>query len=214
MPQIWVLLGLRFHPDSVNRARRERDVIANGQFICVWRASYEAVGTHRAVRGEVAEDLALAQTLWRTGRKLHFAFADALMETRMYTGLASLVEGWTKNIYLGGRRSFPHNPLLRALVPLVLSTAMLCWLAPASLAGLAALGLLAGPSPLLEQVVLASLTFWTLVSVGMRIPPWYGMLYPLGAAMGLYIILRSTFRGGRRVVWRGRTYGAEVNSTP
>ncbi|MDH4045502.1 MAG: glycosyltransferase, partial [Gemmatimonadota bacterium] len=31
MPQIWVLLGLRFHPDTVNRARRERDVIANGQ---------------------------------------------------------------------------------------------------------------------------------------------------------------------------------------
>jgi chlorobactene glucosyltransferase len=78
--QIWVLLGLRFHPDTVNRARRERDVIANGQFVCVRRASYEAVGTHRAVRGEVAEDLALAQTFWRSGRKLHFAFAETLMD--------------------------------------------------------------------------------------------------------------------------------------
>ncbi|HEX6104133.1 MAG TPA: glycosyltransferase family 2 protein, partial [Gemmatimonadales bacterium] len=58
MPQIWLLLGLRFHPIRVNRARRERDVIANGQFILVRRAAYEAIGTHAAVRHEVAEDLA------------------------------------------------------------------------------------------------------------------------------------------------------------
>ena len=213
MPQIWVLLALRFHPDSVNRARRERDVIANGQFVCVRRDSYEAVGTHRAVKGEVAEDLALAQAFWRTGHRLHFAFADTLMETRMYTSLASLVEGWTKNIYLGGRRSFPGNPVLQALTPMVLSLAMLCWLVPAIWTGLGAAGLAPGPSPLLEQTVFASVAFWVLVSAGMRIPPWYGLLYPLGALMGLYIILRSTFRGGTRVVWRGRTYGAEVNLT-
>ena len=50
MPQIWLLLALRYHPDRVNRARRERDVIANGQFILVPRESYEAAGTHAAVR--------------------------------------------------------------------------------------------------------------------------------------------------------------------
>ena len=61
MPQIWLLLGLRYHPARVNRARRERDVIANGQFILMTREAYEAVGTHAAVRHEVAEDLALAQ---------------------------------------------------------------------------------------------------------------------------------------------------------
>ena len=53
MPQIWLLLGLRYHPARVNRARRERDVIANGQFILVPRRRYEAVGTHEvgAARG-------------------------------------------------------------------------------------------------------------------------------------------------------------------
>jgi chlorobactene glucosyltransferase len=213
MPQIWVLLGLRFHPDTVNRARRERDVIANGQFVCVRRASYEAIGTHEAVRGEVAEDLALAQTFWRSGRKLYFAFAETLMETRMYTGLAHLVEGWTKNLYLGGRRSFPDSPLLQALSPVVLSVAMLCWLVPVTLLALAGAGLLSGPpGQFVWQAVWASLVFWTLISAGMRIPPWYGVLYPLGAAMSLYIILRSTIRGRARVEWRGRTYGIEVNS--
>ena len=73
------------------------------------RESYEAVGTHEAVRHEVAEDLALAQAFYRAGRKIHFAFAERLMETRMYRSLPHLVEGWSKNVYLGGRRSFPRG---------------------------------------------------------------------------------------------------------
>ena len=73
----------------VNRARRERDVIANGQFILTTREAYEAVGTHAAVRHEVAEDLALAQAYLRHGRRLHFAFAERLMETRMYQSLGA-----------------------------------------------------------------------------------------------------------------------------
>lgn len=213
MPQIWVLLGLRFHPDTVNRARRERDVIANGQFVCVRRTSYEAVGTHAAVRGEVAEDLALAQAFWRSGRKLYFAFAESLMETRMYTGLPHLIEGWTKNLYLGGRRSFPDSPVRRALSPVVLAVVMLGWLVPVCLVALAGIGVLASPvHPFVWQAVWASLAFWTLISAGMQIPPWYGLLYPVGAALSLFIILRSTARGRARVEWRGRTYGVEVNS--
>ena len=88
-----------------------RDVIANGQFILTSRTAYETAGTHAAVRHEVAEDLALAQTYVGKGLKLHFAFADRLMETRMYEGLSSLIEGWSKNVYLGGRRSFPKRAI-------------------------------------------------------------------------------------------------------
>jgi chlorobactene glucosyltransferase len=206
MPQIWLLLALRYHPATVNRARRERDVIANGQFILTTREAYEAVGTHQAVRQEVAEDLALAQTYLRHGRKLHFVFAERLMETRMYQGLSHLIEGWSKNIYLGGRRSFPHEPLLRGLVPLMLIVAMLYWLLPpaALLASLVDPGL----SNLAPPALLAcafSAAFWMLICYGMQIPVVYGMAYPAGAFMALYIVLRSTWRG-RRVEWRGRIY--------
>jgi len=208
MPQIWLLLALRYQPASVNRARRERDVIANGQFILTTRAAYEAAGTHAAVRHEVAEDLALAQTFLRHGHTLHFAFAERLMETRMYQGLSHLIEGWSKNIYLGGRRSFPHEPLLRAMVPVMLVVAMLYWLVPPAVllasevdSRLTALA----PAALLATAFSAG--FWMLICHGMRIPAWYGLAYPLGALMALYIILRSTWRGSRRVEWRGRTYG-------
>jgi chlorobactene glucosyltransferase len=213
MPQIWFLLALRYQPAAVNRARRERDVIANGQFILTTRQAYEATGTHAAVRQEVAEDLALAQTFLRHGLKLHFAFAERLMETRMYLGLSHLIEGWSKNIYLGGRRSFPHEPLLRGLVPVMLVVAMLAWLLPP--AALLASAVNPHPADLIPAALLAatlSAVFWMLISHGMQIPAWYGLTYPLGALMALYIILRSTWRGGRRVEWRGRTYGTKASA--
>ena len=204
MPQIWLLLGVRYHPERVNHSRRPRDVIANGQFILMSRASYEAVGTHEAVRGEVAEDLALAQAVVCRGGRLHFAFAERLMETRMYQGLGALIEGWSKNVYLGGRRSFPEEPVLRALVPVMLALAFCFWLAPP-----AALlfGLLAG-APAHAAIVATGLgaLFWCLICFGMQIPAIYGLGYPLGAAVALYIAARSTLRGRRRVEWRGRTY--------
>jgi chlorobactene glucosyltransferase len=207
MPQIWFLLALRYQPASVNRARRERDVIANGQFILTTRQAYEAAGTHAAVRQEVAEDLALAQTFLRRGLKLHFAFAERLMETRMYQGLSQLVEGWSKNIYLGGRRSFPHEPLLRALVPLMLIVAMLTWLLPPAVLLASAVDYrLAELAPAALIATALSAGFWMLISHGMQIPAWYGLAYPLGGSMALYIMLRSIWRGGRRVEWRGRTY--------
>jgi chlorobactene glucosyltransferase len=207
MPQIWLLLALRYHPQTVNRARRASDVIANGQFILTSRTAYEIAGTHAAVRHEVAEDLALAQTYLAKGLKLHFAFAERLMETRMYQGLAHLIEGWSKNIYLGGRRSFPDEPLRRSLVPVMLVLAMLFWLAaPAVL-------IVAAVDPVLRQVAPAALAamglsalFWMLICYGMRIPVLYGLGYPMGAFMALFIILKSTWRGGRRVEWRGRVY--------
>jgi len=207
MPQIWFLLALRYTPGSVNRARRISDVIANGQFILTTRAAYEQAGTHAAVRQEVAEDLALAQTYVSKGLKLHFAFAERLMETRMYQGLAHLIEGWSKNVYLGGRRSFPEEPVQRALVPVMLTVALTFWLIPAGV--LIWCGPAAGSCALFTSAALATACgalFWMLICYGMKIPPWYGFGYPLGALVSLYIVFRSTWRGSRRVEWRGRVY--------
>ena len=207
MPQIWFLLALRYSPRGVNRATRPRDVIANGQFMLTPRQAYEAAGTHAAVSHEVAEDLALAQTYLRRGLKLHFAFAERLMETRMYHGLAHLIEGWSKNIYLGGRRSFPDEPVQRALVPLMLLLALVYWLVPP--AALVAALVWQPMEPYRSAALLAtalSAGFWMLICYGMGIPAPYGLGYPLGALMSLYIVLRSTWRGGRRVEWKGRVY--------
>ena len=205
MPQIWVLLSFRYPPARVNRATRPRDVIANGQFILVSRASYEAVGTHAAVHDRVAEDLALAQVFLRHGMKLHFAFAEPLIETRMYTGLRHLAEGWSKNLYLGGRASFPDEPLLRALTPVALVAAMLVWIVPVIWLLLSLPGVVGAPR-LAALVVGLSGVFWALVSVAMKIPVWYSLFYPVGAVAALAIILRSIWQGSQSVRWKDRVY--------
>ena len=208
MPIITALLAIRFHPTVVNRARTASESIANGQFIPVTRESYEAVGTHEAVRHEVAEDLALAQLYFRAGRRQLFAFGLTLMGTRMYTSLAGLVEGWSKNVYVGGRRSFPDEPIRRALIPVMFGLGALFWLLPPAALALALLGVAPGwLGPAALATGLGGL-FWMLFDAGFGINPLYGLSYPLGVLMTGWIFARSTRRGERRIEWRGRTYSA------
>ena len=120
MPQVWFLLGVRYHPRAVNRARRARDVIANGQFIMVHARGVRAGRHARGGASRGGGGSGAGAGVLPGGRRSYFAFAEPLMETRMYESLPHLVEGWSKNIYLGGRRSFPEEPVRRALVPLAL----------------------------------------------------------------------------------------------
>ena len=206
MPQIWMILALRYSPARVNRATRPDQLVANGQFILVRRESYESLGGHAAVRGEVVEDLALAQVFMRGGQRVRMLFGESLLETRMYRTLGEMIEGWSKNLYLGARLSAPDNRLLRVLAPFALLLSFLFWLVPLGL-------LLAGIAvPAALTAIAISLTFWALVSWGMQIPVWHALAYPLGAFAAFLIALRSTLRGARRVEWRGRCY--DLSASP
>ena len=65
------------------------------------RSAYEAIGGHRALAGEVVEDLALAGRIKHAGFRLRYLLALDAVDLRMYTDLAALWEGWTKNWFLG-----------------------------------------------------------------------------------------------------------------
>lgn len=208
MPHFWFVLGLRYHPSRVNVATRTRDAVANGQFVMMTRADYEAVGGHETVRAEVAEDVALAHAVVRSGRRLGLYFAEPLIETRMYQSFGQIVEGWSKNVYLGARLSFREEPLLRLLAPVILIGAMAFWLVPLLVLLAPVFGGTVG-TPLLAGAAFATLcatTFWAFISFGMGVPMKYGLLYPLGVLTAIAIVLRSTLRGARRVEWRGRVY--------
>lgn len=215
MPQIGLMLMLRYSPRAVNRAKNARTVIANGQFILVRRDRYERVGTHERVRDQVAEDLALAQAFWRDGAKLHLTHGEALIETRMYTSLSSLIEGWSKNLYLGSRASFPDNPVLARTAAIGLMLGLTYWLLPVAWLCLAASGAVTSHIAAAAVATALSATFWIAVSAAAGIPFWYGLTYPLGAIMSMYIIGRSIWRGSRAVEWRGRVYSnIEGRATP
>src|SRR5690606_22746724 len=118
MPQILVLLGIRYPPSLINRATRPDQLVANGQYIMVRRTAYDSIGGHAAVQGEIVEDLALALLFLRRGLRVRMMFGESLISTRMYRSLPEMLEGWSKNLYLGARQSMGDFPIRRALAPL------------------------------------------------------------------------------------------------
>lgn len=207
-PQVFGLLWARFGgTEVVNRSTSVHDKIANGQCILVRRDAYEAVGGHRAVRGEVAEDLMLAQRFFLAGRRPALVLGAGRIHTRMYTSLPGLVRGWTKNVYAGGRDAMPGGRIGRALFPLALLVPVLLLLAPpvALMLSLVSGGVDSTLARWATIATAASLVWWAFVCVRLRLAPLWALLYPLGAGVVLWIMLRAIGRG-RRVGWKGREY--------
>lgn len=205
-PQIFFTMLVRFYDVEQAAARRRwRSVIANGQFMLFRKDAYGELGGHEAVRGEVVEDLALAQRVVLHGRRLSVRMAESSFATRMYRSLADLVSGWSKNILLGGLQTLP--PLVRPMVaPAAVVAGAGMWLAPPVVLAWSLVGV-EWSAPLIwsATAVTLSLILWTLFTARMGAPFWYGLLYPVGAAAGMYIFLRAWVRG-RRVEWKGRAY--------
>jgi chlorobactene glucosyltransferase len=204
-PQVFWMLVMRYGgTESVNRARRAEDVIANGQFMLMRRSTYESVGGHEAVRDKVAEDLSLAQLLFRRGFRVRLFRANDQLSTHMYASLSELIAGWGKNVFAGGIHAMPGGALGRALFPFVLPLAPLMTLTPFVVLAIANV---LGSGCLLWSAICAGVTvlWWMLIYRGFEQRVWYALLTPLGAAMLLFIIAQAIVRG-RRVGWKGREY--------
>ncbi|HEU5208720.1 MAG TPA: glycosyltransferase [Longimicrobiales bacterium] len=206
LPHIFLLIYTRFRDlERVNRARNPRDVIANGQFLLFPRTDYEALDGHRGVKGEVVEDLRLAQRAVETGRRIWIARADRLMETRMYSSLSAIVEGWSKNLAMGSRNTVDEwlRPILPWAAGLLL---ILLWVVPPLVLGLAFLGVVdSGLIPWASLATGASAVFWLIGYARMRVPVLNALMFPVGGLAAGLLFLRSAARGGS-VGWKGRTY--------
>jgi len=201
LPVVFAELARQYPPSQVS-APASPVAAANGQFILIRRETYDAVGGHTAVAGDILEDVALAHRVKASGHKLRFRYAADAVRTRMYRSFSQLREGWTKNLAL----LFP-NPGWLALKTLLL------WAIP--WAGLA----------LILAHVLTSF-WWPPVFVGgllalvMRTQRanFTTDSTILGAAFGMpmfaYLLLRSRRKHAKgAVAWKGRTYpGAEQPS--
>ncbi len=188
-----------FRTPRVNRPD-SRTAMANGQFLLVRRAEYDAVGGHAAVRGYVLEDVALAQRFRAAGTTLRVAWAPELVQTRMYRTGPEMTEGLLKNLH-GTRYSTARQlGFLAALLGFF-------WLP----LGLLPFGLWVGSWVVAAAGgVVAAAIFAKHVGFAraLGVPGYYGLLYPL--AVGYYVVLvaRSIARGSRArpVAWKGRTY--------
>ncbi len=205
-PQVFLSMTLRFYDiEGAVRRKRWRSVVANGQFMLFRREAYHAIGGHEAVKEQVVEDLALARLVVRSGHHLSVRMAESTFATRMYRSLPELVEGWSKNMVLGGLQTVP--PLMRPLVaPASVLVGLGLWLAPPVALLLAVLGVGGGGLLMWSAAAVSlSILLWMIFTSRMGAPFWYGLLYPLGASVGLYIFIRS-WAQGRNVEWKGRAY--------
>jgi chlorobactene glucosyltransferase len=207
-----VLLGISvgFPPRRVNDPHRPQ-AIANGQYLMIRRSVYEAVGGHAAVRSAIVEDKELALVVKKRGFKLLVADGRDFVSTRMYTSLAEMWEGWTKNIFLGLRdqRQLLGLGAFAVLLALLAAFFMPVW----PLLGLA--WLRQGGGWMALCVLGESLLVWayllfkrTRASAEAGISGWYALTVPLGAAVFAGMMLVSTWKvlSGRGVTWKGRTY--------
>ena len=210
MPLVMTALSVGFSPRKVNDPHR-RDAIANGQFILIRRLVYDAIGGHESVKDQIVEDKALAQQVKWNGYRLIVADGQRVARTRMYTSLAEMWEGWTKNIYLGLRdqAGLLWLGVFGAFVALTAALFLPVW------PFLGFSWLLDGGGWMAALVSLQSLLFWgyviqvrARVAEAMHISHWYALSTPLGAAVFAAMMITSAFRvlSGKGVAWKGRTY--------
>ncbi|GAB4497701.1 MAG: glycosyltransferase family 2 protein [Anaerolineales bacterium] len=210
MPLVMTALSVGFSPRKVNDPSR-RDAIANGQFIFIKRDIYDLIGGHEKVKDQIVEDKALSELVKWNGHRLVVADGMQVVSTRMYTSLASMWEGWTKNIYLG-LRDHPSLLLLGAFgATLALLAALFLPMWP--LLGLA--WHLNGGGWMAIVVIIEAFMVWgylvyirSRVAHEMGIPRWYALTTPLGAGVFAAMMLTSAWKvvSGQGVTWRGRKY--------
>jgi chlorobactene glucosyltransferase len=177
-----------------------RAAIANGQYTLLRRSDYFDLGGHEAVRGALLEDVALARRVRAAGRRLAFAWAPTLAETRMYRTREELSEGILKSIHGGTTSSAEKLGFLVGLVGFF-------WLP----LGVLPLGLALGSLPLAAVGGVAALACFgkhVAFTRAVGAPAGYGLLYPVAVAVYLVLVARSLARGmrGAPVRWKGRVY--------
>jgi chlorobactene glucosyltransferase len=180
-------------------------VAATGQFMLVRRAAYDAVGGHASVAGAIAEDLQIARRFAAAGFRVRLLGGERLASVRMYRDGHALWDGFAKNLVeLFGTQA---NTIAIAVVGFALAWAALllpaCELAfTHSRSGLeiwaAIIAILASA---------AIFAFHVAGAIFLRIPFWYGLVFPVGYTLAALLALDSARRrSGGITRWKGRIY--------
>lgn len=72
---------------------------ANGQVLVVDAIGYLNAGGHRAVSGEVLEDIALMRAVKASGRRAATVDGSRLASCRMYSSTSAVVDGYSKSLW-------------------------------------------------------------------------------------------------------------------
>jgi chlorobactene glucosyltransferase len=181
---------------------------ANGQFILIRQAVYAALGGWGAVRGEVAEDWALARRVKGAGYRLRMGQGRTILRARVYAGLGDLWRGFSKTLFPASGRSLPR-------ILGVIGLLTLYGVLPFGRLLFAGWGLARGRAGARRRLALALAQVGPLLAVRVAVarfvglPPLFALTYPLSIILGDGMLLWSAWRylSGHGMSWKGRRYG-------
>lgn len=193
LPLIHLLL-LGYRPQRLDRDPRVAGfAVGCGQLFIARRDAYAAVGGHAAIRASMHDGLQLPRAFRRAGFATGLFDATHFAACRMYTRVAEVWEGLSKNATEGmaTRRALPVWTMLLAgghVLPFVLAAAS------------------PGAVPLAACAL--SLGLRAMLAIRFRQDPRGVLLGPLGVALMLILQWNALLRAarGRPATWRGRAY--------
>ena len=180
---------------------RQAAVGLYGPLICVSKTMYDQVGGYASVHDTVVEDMALGARFHQAGYLTRLYMGGDRIRFRMYRdGLASLVQGWTKNFAAGATKS-----------PMWLSLLVFCWVTGCAAVPVG-LCVTAVTAQWAESVLFVSLYIgwvWEIRRIGRKTGSFHAgtyVFYPLSLALFVWVFLQSALKKllKRPVQWKGR----------
>jgi chlorobactene glucosyltransferase len=208
IPRLFVQLARWYPFEEISRPDSPR-AAANGQYFLVRRKVYLEAGGFESVRGQILDDVRLAERVKASGGRICFAPGADWVRTRMYASFRAMWQGWTKNLYLLAEGKWRRG----------LAAATGAWLLDVvPLAAFVVLGTmtLAARRGSLVTILAAGCLFFALARrarygrelAKLGFDPRLANYQGPGALLAGLLILNSfcTYRLGWRIEWKGRAY--------
>jgi glycosyltransferase involved in cell wall biosynthesis len=179
---------------------KARDHMGVGAFNMVRRSVYDAVGTYRALRMEVLDDMKLGKVIKNAGFAQRNVFGEDLISLHWAKGAFGIVNNLTKNFFAVLSFQWPRTVVtILGLGFLNLGPFLGVWLAH-------------GWARIPYAIALGSLfLIYYGISTRCAIPVYYFFLHPVSTTLFMYTLLRSMVQtlSNNGIVWRGTKYPLE-----
>ncbi|HXM10745.1 MAG TPA: glycosyltransferase family 2 protein [Terriglobales bacterium] len=176
---------------------RARDHMGVGAFNMVRRSVYDAVGTYRALRMEVLDDMKLGKVIKNAGFAQRNVFGEDLISLHWAKGAFGIVNNLTKNFFAVLSFQWPRT------IASVIGLGFL------NLGPFLGVFLAHGWARVPYAIALASLfLIYNGMSARSAVPAYYFFLHPISTSLFMYTLMRSMFHTLRNdgIVWRGTKY--------
>lgn len=176
---------------------KARDHMGVGAFNMVRRSVYEAVGSYRALRMEVLDDMKLGKVIKNAGFAQRNVFGEDLISLHWAKGAFGIVNNLTKNFFAVLSFQWPRTvACIVGLGLLNLGPFLGVWLAH-------------GRARVPYAIALGSLfLIYYGMSVRSAVPAYYFFLHPVSTSLFMYTLLLSMLHAlsNDGIVWRGTKY--------